>query len=73
MRKFEIYPYINNASVGEVLVTVKLNDEEIESIRNMSEKEFSDFIKSKAVVVITDADVDYDAETFSEWNEVIDD
>jgi hypothetical protein len=73
MRKFEIYPYINYGFIGTIEATIELTDEEIEAIKSMDKKEFSKFVKEKAVVTILDADVDYEVGTFEDWDEVTND
>lgn len=70
MPKFEISPYITSQNIGEIEVNVELTKEEVELCRKMSKKEFSDYIKPKATVLITDFDVDYDPQELDDWDEV---
>lgn len=73
MKKFYIYPYINYGYIGQIEATIELTDEEIEAIKRMDKKEFSKFVKERAVVTILDTDVDYNVGTFEDWDEVTDD
>jgi len=70
MPKFEILPYITSKNIGEIEVNVELTKEEVESCMKMSKQEFSDYIKSKATIVITDFDIDYDPLELKDWDEI---
>ena len=70
MPKFEISPYITSQNIGEIEVNVELTKEEVELCMKMSKQEFSDYIKSKATIVITDFSVDYDPQELNDWDEV---
>jgi len=70
MPKFEISPYITSQNIGEIEVEVELTKEEVELCRKMSKEDFSDYIKSKATVKITDFDIDYDPQELNDWDEV---
>ena len=70
MKKFEIQPYIISSEIGEVQVTISLSDEEVNKCREMSVEEFRKFIAPRAVIKITDFDVDVDFETLDSWVEV---
>ncbi len=70
MPKFEIYPYINWAEIGEIEVTIDLTDEEVVKLKELSKEEFKKMITERAIVKITDFDVDYDTENLDSWTEV---
>ncbi|MBN8573910.1 MAG: hypothetical protein J0M05_08350 [Candidatus Kapabacteria bacterium] len=73
MKKFEIYPDINYSNVKAIKATIQLTEEEVELAKNMDKKEFASFVKGKAYVEILDWEVNLEAGTFGEWNEVTDD
>lgn len=70
MPKFELSPYITSQNIGEIEVSVELTKEEVELCRKMSKEEFSNYIKPKATVIITDFDVDYEPQELDDWDEV---
>ena len=70
MQKFELNPCITSATIGEIEVSIELSDEEIKSVSKMNKEDFIKFIKSKATVIITDFDVDYECPFLDEWDDV---
>ena len=70
MRKYEIIPYIQNGTIGEIEVSIELSEEEIKLVSKMNKQDFTKFIKEKATVKITDFDVDFDCPFLNEWDEV---
>lgn len=70
MSKYELQPCIRYFNIGEIEVSIDLTEKEVEKVRQMTKGEFSSFVKSKAIVKITDFDIDYDVETFDNWVKV---
>jgi len=61
MKKYrlEFLPYIQRSDIGEIEVSLELFDTEFEKFKAMSIKERKEFIRSNAIVKVTDFDVEY--------------
>jgi hypothetical protein len=70
MRKFEIYPDINYSNIKAIKATIELTEEEVALAKNMDKKEFASFVKGKAHVQILDWEVNLEAGTLSNWNDI---
>lgn len=68
--KFEFRPYIISSNIGEIEVSIELSNDEIAMMKTLDKEEIKKLVNDKAVIKITDFDIDFEVEDFNDWDEV---
>jgi len=57
--RLEIYPCVDNATIGEIEVSLEMSKEQYDKYLKMSKSAKIKYIKDNGTIKITDFDVDY--------------